>query len=149
MKGTAVQPPPRHPTRIGKRSAQRHRREGISDGSRRVEMPSAARCAARTARPGCAGDAQLVVLTSRALETSLTTSTPWHDEENSKPPTPSSHIGQTRFPQRCLGFSGQRFARQAQRASPRGPKEAEVKAGWPRFGRGAQPATTTTRRNTR
>ncbi len=56
MKGTASQPQPTpHHARIGKCSAQRHRREDISDGSRRGETPSATRCAARTARPGVAG----------------------------------------------------------------------------------------------
>src|SRR5690606_1405939 len=37
------------PHLTGKRSAQRQSREGSSDGSRRVETPQAARCAARTA----------------------------------------------------------------------------------------------------
>jgi len=40
-----------------KQSAQRRRREGVSDGSRRGETPTAARCVARQRGPASPGDA--------------------------------------------------------------------------------------------
>jgi len=61
MKGTASQPTHTNAHCIRKRSAQRHRREGISDGSRRGETTQATRCAARTARPGIAGGGTVLI----------------------------------------------------------------------------------------
>jgi len=45
--------------KIGKRSAQRNTREGVSDGCQMGVTPSAARCAARQRDPAMPGDAHL------------------------------------------------------------------------------------------